>query len=154
VSYSNLRKQTQAAAAMPDGPTGPAKCAANGCPCVASVQAEGGRWCCTSHAFALSDLWPQITEGMRDHEWLVQFIGEVQKMDRTNKNWRSFASQFWAGQDEFCIPHPKENAIPYFNRMKGELDCRLGLCKRPAVRLPQEPRGRGNAANFLRRRAA
>lgn len=136
MSYSQLRKQVQQAA--PQEPEGPQMCMATGCPCLATLQIEGGRWCCTSHAFAVSDLWPRITEGLRGHDWLLAFTRDVQSMDRKHEDWRGFAEKFWDGQDDYCKPHPKEPMVAYFNRMKGELDYRLGLCKRPAPRIPEE----------------
>ena len=156
MSYATVKAKTrELATTQSDAHEGPQKCQAIGCPCIASVQVEGGRWCCTSHAFSLPDLWPRITEGLRDHDWLLAFTRDVQKMDRRAEDWRGFASQFWAGQDDYCMPHAQENAIPYFNRMKGELDYRLGLCKRPAPRIPQQAmHGRkGNAADSFRRQA-
>jgi hypothetical protein len=128
--------------------TGPQMCQANHCPCIATVQIEGGRWCCSSHAFAVSDKWPAITEGLRNHDWLLGFIADIQRMDRKTEDWRAFAEQFWDGQDDYCKPVAGEmvngkrtkceHVIPYFNRMKRELDYRLGLCKRPAPRITED----------------
>lgn len=150
MSYSSIRKRTQEV--VPQEPDGPAKCGAIGCKVIASVN-TGGKWCCTSHAFSESERWPAITDGLREHDWLVNFTAEIQSMDRQCKDWRGFAVQFWDGQDDYCKPDPREEAIPYFNRMKGELDYRLGLMKRPAPRIPQQPTSRGNAARFLGGRA-
>lgn len=156
MSLSNIRRRVHEAAqpAVPE-PQGPGRCVANGCPCIGSVLVEGGRWCCTSHGFAASDNWPRITEGLNEHRWLLEFTAEVQKMHRRHEDWRAFAIQFWEGQDDYCKPDPREGVIPYFNRMKGELDYRLGLCKRPAPRLPQEaPVGRRRFGNVASKVAA
>lgn len=148
MSFGNIRQRTHAAAAAPQEPEGPQMCVVNGCPCIATVNT--GPWTCSTHGFAGSEEWPRITEGLRNHDWLLAFTRDIQAMDRKHEDWRGFAKQFWAGQDDYCMPDPKEGCIPYFNRMKGELDHRLGLCKRPAPRLPQPPvKGRrfGNIAS-------
>ena len=148
MSYASLRERTKAAAAMPEADQGPQMCMANNCPCRASLSIEGGKWLCTSHAFAPADKWPQISEGLRSHDWLIAFLCDIQRMDQANQDWRSFAEQFWDGQDDYCKPVAgemkdgrrirAEHAIPYFNRMKGELDYRLGLVKRPVPRIPED----------------
>jgi hypothetical protein len=152
MSYGNIKRKTQEAAE----PVSTLRCYANNCPCIGSISVDGGRWCCPAHAFAISDEWPRITSKLREHDWLAAFISDVQRMDRLNEDWRGFASQFWASQDPPCVPHAQENAIPYANRMRGELMWRCGLSKRPQVRLPQPVKVRGNAAGkvFAERMAA
>jgi hypothetical protein len=146
MSLSSIRKRTHEAA--PQEPEGPQRCEALGCPCLASVQIEGGRWLCSTHGFAVPEVWPRVTEKLREHEWLIQFTTDIQKMDRRNEEWREFAERFWDGQDDFCKPVAGEMvngrrtrcefAIPYFNRMKRELDYRVGLCQRPQPRIPED----------------
>ena len=121
------------------------KCPAHGCKLRATVRLEGGSFCCNAHAWADPELWSLTTSRLNEHDWLSGFIDEMQKMDRKNQNWRSFAVQFWENSDKFCQPEKGENAIPYQNRMRGELLFRCGLLpKRPQVRLPQavKPSGR------------
>lgn len=134
------------------------RCYANGCPCRASMSLEGGKWMCGAHAFAAADAWPAITEKLCVNSWLVGFMNDLHRIDQTTgkdvPSWREYATKFWTGQDDYCIPHAKEDCLPYQNRMRGELLYRCGLAKRPAPRLAQEPKGRGNAAGLLARRAA
>jgi hypothetical protein len=151
--YGSLRKRTHEAAH--GDPAEETRCAASGCPCRGVVSLEGSRFLCTAHASIPADRWPMISERLRDHLWLIEFIGEMQKMDRQHGNWRDFARQFWQGTDDFCIPAKGENEVPYQNRMRGELLHRCGLtAKRPEPRLPQERAGKfGNAGGLLGSRA-
>lgn len=131
------------------------RCFADGCPCRGSMSLEGGRWTCTAHAFAPSEGWPRITAKLRDHAWLLAFMDDIQRMDKATdlKAWRAFATQFWAGQDDFCIPHEREEAGPYVYRMRGELLYRCGLSRRPVPRIPEPVKSRGNASRFAWRQA-
>lgn len=143
MSYSQLRKQTHAAAQPVDSsPTG--GCYASNCPCRGTISL-GGHFLCGAHAFADALQWPRITESLRTHDWLIGLHDDLQKMDRQHQDWRGYAVQFWANQDdgEVLQPHPKEGVVPYLNRMRGELLHRCGLSTRPALRLPAEaPKGR------------
>lgn len=144
MSYSSIRKQTHAAANPPEFSN---RCHASGCPCRGTISMEGGHFLCSAHAFIPADQWPRVTQKLREHEWLIAFIGDMQRMDRHCEDWRGFAVQFWHNQDDYCKPDSRENAIPYQNRMRAELLYRCGLVKRPAVRLPQPLIKRfGNAA--------
>lgn len=153
--YGSIKQRTSEAAKPPEDPT---KCYAQHCPCKASMSLEGGRFVCTAHAFAPSDQWPAITEKLNEFRWLIAFIDDIRLMDQTRlKNmptWREFATHFWTGQDSYCIPHAEEEALPYQNRMRGELLYRCGQMKRPAPRLPQPVKVRGNAARYLGRGAS
>jgi hypothetical protein len=136
MSYGSIRKRVHEVAQPEE--QGPERCAASDCPCRATVQIGGARWCCSTHAYAPPERWPAITEGLRSHDWLIAFTSDILRMNRTNEAWRAYALRFWDGQDDYCKPDPREEAVPYFNRMKAELDYRLGLCKRPAPRIPEE----------------
>ena len=115
----------------------PTQCAANGCKCRASVKISGG-WTCFAHAHAEPEDWGQITTLMRENAWLGEFIDEVKLMESKSQDWRGFAMQFWANADPYCQPDPRENAVPYENRMRSEFLYRIGqLSKRPAPRLPE-----------------
>lgn len=115
------------------------------------MRLEGSGWMCVAHAFIPSDRWPAASERLREFSWLVEFIDEIQKMDRNpgkkgEPTWRDFAKRYWFEQDLFCMPEPYEEAMPYQNRMRGELLYRCGLGKRPHPRKPAERVGRfGNA---------
>lgn len=131
----------------------PSRCEANGCPYRASISMEGGKWCCGAHAFRPSHEWPMITEGLRDHLWLIEFTDEIRTMWHRHGDWRGFAVQFWANADAVCQPHADEGCVPYMNRMRGELLHRCkAIPKRPALRLPQfsipADADQGNAARI------
>lgn len=134
---------------------GPEKCAANGCPCVATVQVEGGRWSCSHHAFAMPDLWPRITESLNQNAWLLEFMRDVQAMARRNENWREFATKFWDGVDDQCMPANTESDTAYFYRMKGEVDWRCGQRRRPIKRelIGKKPAGKSIFDSLVREAA-
>lgn len=133
-------------------------CHANHCPCRGTVSFDGGRFCCGAHAFAKQDDWPRITEKLHELKWLVAFTDDIQRIDQNpgkdTPDWREYATNFWSGQDDYCIPDPKEDCLPYQNRMRGELLYRLGQTKRPAPRIPEPVKSRGNAGALVGRRAA
>lgn len=149
--YGNLRKrQTEA----PQESRDETRCAADHCPCRGTVSQEGGRFLCTAHSAVPSDRWPRLTEMLHSNRWLIGFIDEMQRMDHAHGDWRGFASEFWKDSDPFCIPDPREYALPYQNRMRGELLFRCGLTKkRPEPRIPQVPTSRGNAGRLVGARA-
>jgi hypothetical protein len=123
------------------------RCKAYGCKLRATVSTDGHGFCCGVHAFAVSDQWPDITRRLSENDWLVGLIDEVQRMDQRCQDWRGFANQFWENSDTACQPHPLENAIPYQNRMRGELLHRVGqLARRPQVRLPKNVQAAGQFA--------
>lgn len=143
----------------PSEPThNPTGCWASNCPCRGSISLEGGHFVCSAHSAVPSDKWPRLTEKLREHDWLIAFTDDIARMDRAPEkdapSWREFAMKFWEGQDDYCQPNPKEGALPYQLRMRSELLYRCGLSKRPAPRLPQIPKVRGNAAAFIQKEAA
>jgi hypothetical protein len=147
--YGSLRKRMQQTQQEPE--RDPGACVALGCPCKGSVSMEGGGFTCTAHGAIPSDRWPMVSERLREHRWLIEFIDEMRKMDAEHGDWRGFAVQFWT-EDQYAAPVAGENAIPYQLRMRGELMHRCGLLKnRPAPRLPKAPAvGRfGNAGGLL-----
>lgn len=152
--FRELAKQRQAEEPAEDT----TRCHAEHCPCRATVNLSGGRWTCGAHAFAKVETWPLITERLREHAWLIGFIDDVQRIEQERNSkaldWRAYATKFWTGIDEHCLPDPKEDCIPYQNRMRGELLYRIGQTKRPAPRLPQPPKMRGNVGELLGRKAA
>ena len=115
----------------------PKKCAAYGCKCRSVARVDGGSWCCSNHAHAPVDDWQTITRRLSENDWLSGLIDEVQKMHRTNQDWRGFSCQFWANSDPICAPQKYETAPVYEYRMRGELQYRTGqLSSRP---LPSAP---------------
>ena len=142
MSYGNVR-QRMVEAPQPQNTN---KCEAYGCPCRGSISVEGSKFLCAGHAFIPADRWQAASTLFNDHIWLIEFVDEMKLMDGRHQDWRGFATQFWAKDDDAQLmqPDPKENAVPYQNRMRGELLYRAGLMKRPAIRLPRpvQPGGR------------
>lgn len=156
MSYATIKRRTEQAAAPAENVSG---CHASNCPRRGTISLGGDKFFCDAHAFSEADRWPRITESLRDHDWLIAFHDDLQRMVRAcdpKQEWRSYAVQFWHDQEdgELLKPDPKEEAVPYMNRMRGELTYRCGLNKRPAIRLPQEIKGRGNMGSLLGRKAA
>lgn len=116
------------------------RCPANGCPFRPVVDVGmTGKMRCTLHAYAEPEDWPRITEQAQRHEWLGQFIADVQKLanalTKRDTTWQQYAVEFWRGQDEHCAPSEAElrNVSAYLYRMFGELSWRCGVSKnRPA----------------------
>lgn len=147
MSYGKVRQQIVEQKA----PESDLRCHAHGCPCRGTISLEGGKFCCAGHALIPSDKWQAATRSLNDHRWLIEFTDEIREMEFAHQDWRGFSVQFWTNQDEYCIPDPLENAVPYRNRMRGELLHRCGLGKRPAPRLPQpvKPAGRFQRATEI-----
>lgn len=119
----------------------PNKCEAYGCNVRASVKPDGHGWCCFAHAMATTEQWQQITRDMNDHAWLTTFITDIGKMDKKFEDWRGFATQFWTGIDDACLPASFESAGVYQYRMTLECLHRVGqYAKKPQARPPKVPR--------------
>lgn len=122
------------------------RCEAYDCPCRASVNLGSG-WVCSAHSGVPVDRWAELTRGLQNNKWLIDFIDEMRKMDSTHQDWRGFAEKFWNGADDFCKPHDQEEAVPYQNRMRFELIFRAGgTPKRPPPHLPKPVQARGHFA--------
>lgn len=119
-----------------DTPPDRPRCPAHGCP-FRPVTDPGltGKMRCTLHAYAEPEDWPWITQEAQRHEWLGQFIGDVQKLaNRGGKaamTWQQFAREFWTGQDDHCLPSADEerNVSAYLYRMFDDLHWRCGTRK-------------------------
>jgi len=134
------------------------KCKAYGCPCRATVNLAGSGWACYAHAFAAADSWPDITRGLRSHDWILGLVAQIRSMERayevplpkgqTHPSWREFAMRFWADSDPYCQPRPFESATPYCDRMLYELLHRIGLRKtRPEPREAAKTKPAGRFAS-------
>lgn len=126
------------------------KCHANGCRLTASVSLGGGPFNCRYHAFAESDQWPLITRRLGEHDWLLGLMADMGKMER-RKDWREYATRFWAEAEPGMIPHADESRELYAYRLHLSLAFRVGA--RTKAPLPQLPQGRhrkgGNMASLI-----
>jgi hypothetical protein len=148
VSFADIRRKTHEAANGSDR-SDDTKCAALSCPCRASVKLESMGWACSTHAWAHAHLWPATTDALLTHRWLIDFIDQIGRIERMRDpkqpDWRSHATAFWKGVDDFCLPHEHEGFMSYQNRMRSELAYRCGVLGRPHPRLPrtqEAPRAR------------
>lgn len=135
--------QSQRADEDEDFAQSPGSCTAYGCPCRGTVDlGSSGRFNCSWHAWAPQDRWQAITQGLREHQWLLDFIGELQHAFYRGKNgdWLARAQQFFE-TDPYCQPTGSERLSfnRYVWRMREELSWRIGIRKeRPE---PREPMG-------------
>lgn len=130
-----------------EAPRNPLACHAWGCPLPGSTSHESGRWLCWCHVGQPSVRWPAITGELKAHDWLVNFIGDGERLLRDGKFavLRDLAVRFWAGTDAHAAPTPTEQRLlsPYLYRMRGELAWRVGAsAARPVPREPAKPTGR------------
>lgn len=110
------------------------RCKANGCPCIGSVDIGGG-FNCRYHAFADGDKWPSITRGLRDHDWLIGFMADI---DKQHKGWREYAERFWEEAEPAMVPDASECKAHYAYRLHLSLAYRVGARdKAPEVMVPQ-----------------
>lgn len=137
----------------------PRKCPANGCPMPASVDTGGG-FCCSAHSGADPKNWSRITEGLREHDWLRDFITDLQRNPRLvpNAAWRSYALAFWEASDAFMVPRQAEGRELYLYRLHLELLHRVGARNaRPEPLVPigsTWPKRRGNFTTVIEEVAA
>ncbi len=137
-------ERTKAAVRQQPAPAdegGSLNCKAYGCPCRGVIDLGGG-FHCTLHAYASPDKWPQLTSSIREHEWLLSFIGEMQdhhQRGKTTKELGALAATFWE-VDPSMAPTPDEQKHWnwYLWRVREELAFRVGQRKdKPAPRVPQ-----------------
>ncbi|MBI5259800.1 MAG: hypothetical protein HY855_25090 [Burkholderiales bacterium] len=130
----------------------PAKCSAYGCPLRASVN-QGGGWQCFCHAWATPDKWQAITRELREHDWLIGLIGDLQRLyneGSKDQPWLTMAREFWA---EYPDLKPTAREVANWNlylwRMRAELEHRVGArSKKPEPLEPAQPHPkRGNATH-------
>ena len=112
------------------------RCTANGCPCRGSVDIGGG-FNCRYHAFADGHLWPSITQALRDNDWLIAFMGDIDSAAR-HKDWREYATRFWSEAEPAMVPAADEGKLHYAYRLHLSLAFRVGAReKAPTVMVPQ-----------------
>ena len=127
------------------------RCAARDCPNQPSVNGEHGH-CCRYHGFAETNLWPMITEGLREHDWLIGLIRDLGKVSMYS-GWRSYATQFWHEAEPAMVPAAGESREMYLYRLHLSLAHRVGARKEaPEVLKPagsDMPKRRGNLGELL-----
>jgi hypothetical protein len=152
MSFASARARSNEQPAQENDPR---QCAAYGCKCRATANVGGSGWACFAHAFAHPDQWQSITRALHDHDWLLGLVKDLRRMDHEHQNWREYATRFWEQSDRECVPHPKENATPYQDRMLRELLWRIGqISKRPRPRIPAEVKPAGRFAREVLKEAA
>ena len=81
-------------------------CPAHGCPCYPSIDIGGAGFMCSFHAAAKStEQWPHVTQMLREHDWLRDFITTLMRDTKLvqDKAWRKFSAEFWQGADDYMI---------------------------------------------------
>lgn len=120
------------AAVRDEEPEDDGRCAASGCPCRGTVSPNNAQWLCSAHAMAQPHHWPGITEGLREHDWLVSFVGDVMRMQRECGPWAEYARKFWEQAEPAMCPSADEigHGSAYALRMHQELMVRCGASAR------------------------
>lgn len=120
----------------------PAGCRAVDCPCRGTVDlGNSGRFYCAWHAWSDSAKWPPITDELIRHRWMLDHIGELQRLHRAGGKatpWAHAADAFWT--DPVMKPNQHERGAfeHYVWRLREELAFRVGSRKdRPAPLEPQ-----------------
>lgn len=139
-----------------DGKVFSPNCHAHGCPLRGTVDyGNSGRFFCTAHANTGPQQWSLITTAIREHLYLAQLIGDLQRMANAGEDWAKFATDYWTGYDEAMVPNPDERRNPsaYLYRLLGEFQYRIGRRKgKPEAWTDPnraKPKPRNSAAAFL-----
>lgn len=108
MSFTDVRKRLQEQK-TPEPERDPLRCVAHGCPCNGTVDiGNAGRFACSWHAWVQPERWPLITERLCEHRWLLDFIGDMQRMHIAGEKWRDLAEQFFATEQRDLQPTPAE----------------------------------------------
>lgn len=142
MSYTKARQRTEA---TPTEQKDTTRCPAYGCKCPASVNSGGSGWLCRYHVEALPDTWQTVTRRLSENDWLLGFIGDVQKMANACQPWREFSERFWEFDAE-GKPAEFEDASAYVYRLNREMLWRCGQQKTRPV--PIDPKDK--LAKFLK----
>lgn len=129
------------------------RCPANGCPCRASVSIGGAPSACSFHAHAESRKWPQISAGLRDHDWLIGFIRDL-RPETMYREWRDYATKFWQDAEPAMVPTADESREMYLYRLHLSLGFRVhARDKAPGPLIPAgkglQKRSAGNVAELV-----
>jgi hypothetical protein len=114
----------------------PGACRALGCPCRGTIDlGSSGRFYCAWHARTDGDKWPALTAALHSHQWLIDHIGEMQRLHSeagTGKPWLAAADSFWRDQPELKPQgHERTTWGFYLWRLREELAYRVGARKEP-----------------------
>lgn len=142
-------KAGRAVSRRQDEPEESNRCAANGCPLRGHVSVAGGREVCSAHAAAAPAQWSQVSEAIRDHDWLHAFIRDIQGMG--DGPWVEYATRFWEEADQYMIPTPDEAHYfdAYFGRVLREFLYRVGATtRRPQRWVAAEARKKALEAGY------
>ena len=134
-AMSTYRKYRATAGRDAQEPEDDGRCGANGCPCRGTINLNSAQWLCSAHATTQPHKWPMVTEGLREHDWLIAFIGDVMRMQRECGPWAEYATQFWSQAEPSMCPTDDEvsHGPAYALRMHQELMVR---CNASSRRMP------------------
>ena len=113
-------------------------CFANGCPMAGGIS-TGSNWVCAYHHQATSDMWPRVTQALRDWDKIRLAINEIMKIDMISwgamingypPKWQEFAALFDDEPELQPLEHEKIRKTKYEYRLRNELAIRAGLAKR------------------------
>lgn len=118
--------------------TDPTACAAHGCPLRGTIDLGGsGRYLCHGHAMVTMDRWPAVTDGIRQHDWMLRIIRDIRAAGSQHTQWRKVAMLAWAVEPEM-VPDAQETQALYVARLVLDLEYRVGAREhKPAPQLPQ-----------------
>lgn len=130
------------------------KCVAHGCPLRGTVDlGGGGRFTCSAHSWVDAEKWPQVTQSLAEHDWLIGLMSDLRRSDLHTKGWRGYAGRFWLDADHSMVPASDESRELYLYRLHLELMHRVGArAKRPDLLVPQGadlPKHAGGMAALL-----
>lgn len=117
-----------------DGGRPPGACFCGGCPMPGGYDVGStGRRFCQWHAYALPDAWGEITGELQRHRWLIDIIGELQRLWRCGHDapWRARADTFFADRPELKpTPAERQDWSRYVWRLHEELGFFIGVRER------------------------
>lgn len=120
------RQLAQAASSEAPRDVDPTACAAHGCPLRGTIDLGGsGRYLCHGHAMVTMDRWPAVTDGIRQHDWMLRIIRDIRDAGSRDIQWRRVAMLAWAVEPEM-VPHQDETQALYVARLLQDFEYRVG----------------------------
>lgn len=131
------RQLAQAASAEAPRDVDPTACAAHGCPLRGTIDLGGsGRYLCHGHAMVTMDRWPAVTDGIRQHDWMLRIIRDIRAAGSRDTQWRKAAMLAWTEAD--MAPHADETQALYVARLLQDFEYRIGArANKPAPMVRQ-----------------